>query len=484
MTAPNVLLVIMDCVRAGNASLYGHEHRTTSFLEEFASRSTVYTHAFAPGTWSLPSHASIFTGRHVAEHGLNRARHRLEPGHTIFEELAAEGYDTGVFTENPWLTEMDVGLKDAFDTVEGSRNVPFPEALSPKNFLMSEVGGGGQYLTFLRQCLDDDYPVQSLLNGAHFKFSTSVPEWLDFVDETPASVYADVFLDWEREREGPWAACLNFMDAHHPYQPEDEFDRWGGSMLRSLERDIEDPAWEFHGGERPWWQRRALEGLYDGAIAQMDHALDRLVSTLEDRDVFEDTLLVVTSDHGEGFGEPSRLRPDTRIASHSAGLHETLLHVPLVVHAPGQEEGRVVEEPASLTQTPAAVRAALDGAGDADRGFVPEGEVLASFHGLVESMERRARRHVDDLWPYNGEALAVVTDEGDGVRKYATWREERSATVQIPDAKASYGVDGADARERVERSFDDLSAAGIIDADSGSEVSEDTKQRLEHLGYR
>lgn len=89
---PNILLVVMDSVRASNTSLYGHENETTPFLESLAESSTVYEQARSSGSWSLPSHTSLFTGYNVAEHGIVEPENRLEEGHTIFETLRDEGY--------------------------------------------------------------------------------------------------------------------------------------------------------------------------------------------------------------------------------------------------------------------------------------------------------------------------------------------------------------------------------------------------------
>lgn len=94
-TSPNILLVIADSVRAQNVSLYGHLNRTTPFLDSFASEATVYTEPVSPGTWSLPSHASIFTGYHVWEHRLTSFNDSLRPGHTIWEGV----YDGCLFNQ-------------------------------------------------------------------------------------------------------------------------------------------------------------------------------------------------------------------------------------------------------------------------------------------------------------------------------------------------------------------------------------------------
>mgnify|MGYP006285769149 CR=1 FL=1 len=489
MSSPNILLIIMDSVRAANTSLHGHENKTTPFLEEFAKKATVYDQARSPGTWSLPSHTSIFTGYHVVEHGITRARHKLKPGHTIFETLGDEyGYATGVFSENTWITDMPVGLKQAFDTVEGARNLPFPDAVDPSNFVLSE--GQGHYTEYFKHCLARDDTLRSLTNGVFTKIAWDYP-WLlpdRFQSSTPARVYGDLFLNWEAKQSEPWAACVNFMDGHLPYLPGEEYDKWGGEKLQKLQDEMDDQVWEFNGGQRPWWQRKALEGLYDGTIRQMDTEIKRVLDVLEERNVLENTFVVVTSDHGEGFGELSRIRgdrdsaqPNARVAAHGAGIHEMLTHVPLVVQFPKQTEGKRVSDTASLTEFSSAVRNIINGF-DKSATFVPDGPVVVSSHGLEEPMEERAQRYTGDFYRFNGDAKAVYKGSGHNVTKWISWRE-KGATVQVNGAKSSYKSEDNDG-EYVDEVFSDLDKRGV-GGDSGGleEVDNATKQRLEELGY-
>jgi hypothetical protein len=244
---------------------------------------------------------------------------------------------------------------------------------------------------------------------------------------------------------------------------------------------MDDQVWEFPGGQRPWWQRTALEGLYDGTIHQMDAQLRRLVEGLEARGLYDDTLLVFTADHGEGFGEPSTVKRGTRIAGHGKDVHESLLHVPLVVKQPGQEESEMVEEPATLTEFPAVVRGALDG----DRtDFVPDGPVVASSHGLDEPSIALAEEFCGGTEPYDGDSMAVyeAAADGDGAVKYEAWADEAS-TVRLFGAGSAHR--SADTDEgRVAAVFDEFEDAGVRGESGGlDEVSEATQERLENLGY-
>jgi arylsulfatase/arylsulfatase A len=113
----NVLLIIADSLRAHNTSVYGYHRDTTPFLETLANESIKYDKAIAPSTWSLPSHASMFTGLQAEEHQLLGTDSALGEYETIWNDFQDAGYSTGVFSANPFITEPSYGLTAGFDTV-------------------------------------------------------------------------------------------------------------------------------------------------------------------------------------------------------------------------------------------------------------------------------------------------------------------------------------------------------------------------------
>jgi len=479
-TDPNVLLVVLDTVRARNVSAYGYHRQTTPFLQKFAAeRATLYEQARAPAARSLDSHVSIFTGMAVEEHGVTTTADKLEPEHTIFEQLRESGYETGVFTENSWLTDVDAGLKDAFDTVKGPQNLPFPNKLDPTSFVVEH--GQGAYAQFVKAAVASEAPVKTLFNGVAVKLGSDYPRILpQSRTSTPAEKYIDLFLEWESDRDEPWAACINLMDAHHPYEPDAEYDLWGDARLRSLQEDIEDVKWEFNGGRRQWWQRSALEALYDGAIRQLDTQLQRLVESLERREVLDDTLLVILSDHGEGFGEQSNVRPDTRIASHSVGIHEVLTHVPLIVNAPNQDDSHRVSESCSVTAFPEAVRAVRNGN---PPDFVTDKPVITTAHGLDKPVRERAQQYCDDLHAFTATARAVWEDKESGIVKSTVWRDQVDQRL-CRNAAVNYSVNATDTKSNIEAAFASISDKEVtIDGGDIEELNRDAYENLENLGY-
>ncbi|QAY19737.1 sulfatase-like hydrolase/transferase [Halorubrum ezzemoulense] len=484
MGDPNVLLVVLDSVRASNCSLYGHANETTPFLDSFgADRATVYDQARAPGARSVTSHVSLFSGLHVAEHGVVSAAERLDPTVSVFHRLREDGYDTGIFTENDWVTAVDVGLKNGFDTVVGARNVPFPDALNPHEFVSNQ--GRGAYGAFVRTALASDRPGRSLVNGVSTKLQSDFMRYLPgrVKASTPADVYVDAFLEWSEESEGPWAACLNLMDAHIPYEPAAEHDLWGGNRASELQSAFEDQKWAFHGGQRPWWQKKAVESLYDGAIRQMDAELERLVAALEVREELDDTLLVVTSDHGEGFGEPSRLQDGVRIAEHGVSVHDAVVHVPLLVRYPGQTTPHRIERPATLTAFPDVVNRFRDG-DRPDAGFCPDEPVITTAVGLDEPLQKRASNYVEDISPWVDTKRAVFEyDEHEGVVEKYCRVGDTAATIRVRDAQTDYRVAGTD-DGRVDAAFDAFERLDVrTDGEDLNDLDDETYGRLEDLGY-
>jgi arylsulfatase len=478
----NVLLVILDSVRARNCSHYGYHRETTPFLSELASGGTTFERAISPTVWSLPSHVSMFTGHHATEHGILDQSSKLDPAATVFDELRREhDYDTGIFSQNAYLTAIDTGIRESFEHVTGLQKDLFNEGLQAVAMKTDENIGKNEPVTqseYIRRSLNHDHPVKSLLNGVYAKLIGWYPriETLPLVDVGPTD-YTAAFEEWLGERDGPWAACINYMGAHTPYRPEDN-NYWGDDQLLKIQRETDDIIWEFVGGERPWWQRAAMEHIYDGSIRNLDDELRHLDAALREYEVREDTTVVVCGDHGEMFGEPSDLHP-VQLSAHAYSVHERLVHVPLVVDAPG-DDGGVVDDPVSLTGLADLIRSAPDGPDvDAVRGP----PALTTAPGLELNQKDRASQYVDDLHPYDDVARATYELRDDGVvEKHMTWGEE-SATVELYDADRYRLVRDGRAADAVDAAFDALGEHDVS-AGEGQEVGGIVEQQLKALGYR
>jgi arylsulfatase A-like enzyme len=471
MTAPNVLLVILDSARARNTSLHGYGERTTPFLESFTEEAEWYRQARAPSIHSVASHASIFTGLHVPEHGITKHESRLDPDTTVWSTLSDQGYETGLFTSNVVVTESS-NLSDPFDTVSGPRRDPkqryFEDALSP-----NDVEGHQTNVEYLVRCLKSGKPFRSAFNGLYFLADNT--EEYDPERES-ATGYVEEFLDWSDGQDGPWAACLYFMDPHYPYEPMSEFASEGTEGLLEVHDSLSSPISKDVATSKQWWKLRAIEALYNDCIRQSDAAVETLVEALRDRGDLDDTLLVVTSDHGDGFGEHSRVDPRVRAAYHSWGIHEVLTHVPLLVRHPGGDDPGATDRLASLTRFPSVVEETLDG----ERGsFAVEEYAVASTQRL-ERPDVMLPADCEDREQYGGPWRAVYEQDGDAVRKYAT-HGDAAATIHVRDAQTSYriGDEGADV---VAERYGSFESAAVSDGES-DELESSVEDQLEDLGY-
>lgn len=473
MAAPNVLLVILDSVRAKNTSLHGHGNRTTPFLEAFADDARVYEQARAPSIHSVASHASIFTGYHVPEHGVTKHESDLDPETTIWRDLAVDhGYDTALFSPNVVVT-VSSNLSDAFGTVDGPRSDPghrfFDAGLAPTDVEGHQTNG-----EYLRRCLRSEAPLKSVVNGLYFQYYDGGS---GDADET-ATEYIDSFLDWSASKRTPWAACLNLMDAHYPYEPDEAFDEWGGKELQAIHDELSAPPSREIATDGDWWKLRAIESLYDGAIRQLDAAMEYLVSALRDRGDLDETLLVITSDHGEGFGEWSRIKPGVHVADHSWGLHETQTHVPLVVRRPSESGGEVERRLASLTEFPSVVEAAIEG--EAASFTVDDHAITMTYR--LEEPEKVLPKNCPDRDQYGGPWRAVYTQDGEAVRKHAVQGADARSLV-VENAQVSYPVDD-DASSVVEDVYDGFTDAGVRGSRGAADsLDDDVERQLEELGY-
>lgn len=476
MESPNVLLVILDSVRAQNVGAYGYHRNTTPFLESYADRATVYEQARAPGIHSVASHASIWTGTHVAEHQVINHEDQLKPDTTVWESLADGGYRTGIFTTNTVVGHAS-NLAAKFDhEVTGSlidkQEKLFEDAHGPADVEKHEGVVGN-----IRRSLEDDRPIRALLNNVHHFYLQRKGKVVDESLET--SDLIEEFLSWSGESDEPWGACLNLMDAHFPYEPSPEYDHWGGEKLRELHADLDKPpANEFIQG-RPWWQLEAFEHLYDGAILELDQHIETLIEGLKERNEHGNTLVVITSDHGEGFGELSRLTGRTRLVDHSWGIHEALLHVPLIVKYPEQSDQVRVSDFATLTKFNDTVEEVLEEA-ETSISFVPEEDVIASTQRLRESEDMIFEGSDENVNDYYGPWRTVYRNEVNKRAKYMDrGKGSKGLKVELSNVTTSLNEDVS---EEIQSIFGSLNPVSVK-KELSNDLTSDVEDRLTDLGY-
>jgi hypothetical protein len=288
---PNVLLIILDTVRAESLSLYGYARPTTPKLEQWASRGVVFENAISSSSWTLPSHASLFTGRFHHEVSADRLTPLDDTYPTLAEILSEHGYATAAFAANFTYVSEGTGLARGFARFED-----FPVTWGRffiSSWLCREIAG--RLLS---------------LNQRPWRTGPKTAEH-----------NTDDFLTWSEERGGdrPFFAFLNYLDAHAPYvSPQrfrERFPSDQGAVLRIVEGITETDL-------------VGTVAAYDAAIAYLDEQVDRLLRAMEERGTLDDTWVIVSSDHGELFGEHG-------LQGHGNALYLPVVRIPMLVIPPG-----------------------------------------------------------------------------------------------------------------------------------------------------
>lgn len=313
---PNVLLIVLDTVRAQNLSLYGYARRTSPQLERIAKTGVTFARATATASWTLPSHASMFTGRHPHQLTVGSDSSLDETYTTLAEALDARGYQTAGFVSNVWYCSKPSGLGRGF------------------SYYQDFTGTAGQILNgaSLVRTLAENEQLRRALGYYEELARKSAPE-----------IRSD-FMQWlaRRDARRPFFAFLNFFDAHEPYLPPAPFDTLFGPK-RARANPRHNVGWKWSAPEL-----QTETDAYDGAIAFLDDQLGQLWDDLQRARALDNTIVIFSSDHGEEFYEHG-------VVDHGYSLYWSAIHVLLSIVFPGRVPAGLVSTPATLRDIPATV---------------------------------------------------------------------------------------------------------------------------------
>jgi arylsulfatase A-like enzyme len=407
---PNVLLLVLDTVRAMNLSLYGYHRPTTPELDRRAGRAVRFTQAIAPAPWTLPSHAAMLTGHHVHELTADWMVPLGTRFPTLAEVLGRAGYRSAGFVANTDYCSEEVGLGRGFSHYEDY-------VLTPGQIARSSALGRLLGRVQLLRRITGDY--DNLGRRTAPEINARLLAWLD-----------------RRNGDGrPWFAFLNFYDAHRPYLPPAPFD-----TMFQTPGIPKVPRLRSGTGPEPQDPTRALGAIdaYDAAIAALDHSIGELLRQLESRGALEHTIVIVVGDHGEEFLEHGAW-------DHGNTLYLPAVHVPLLIFTPdGAGAGRAVGAPVSLTDLPATI---MDLAGLQESPF-PGGSLARHWRDsappapdTVLSAVRRVPRQ-SPIYPVaHGTMVSLTTAGYHYIRNLGTGRSElyalRSDSMERTDLSAT-----------------------------------------------
>jgi arylsulfatase A-like enzyme len=385
---PHVLWIMLDTARPDRMTVHSPELATTPFLAEWAGRSIVCDRAVGNGMWTAPTHASMFTGLSVREHGVTFARPRLPGGlRTVADTLQARGWSTVSFSNNPVVSPA-TGLTRGFAERHAVDHLRLVTRFSLQS-LVQRLG-----LVPPLPWLDADFGA-ALTNRM-------VARWLD--RRGPAA--------------GPAFVFVNYMEAHAPYVAPERYRRLfldPAGVRRSYqlrERAFGDLPQVLNtrfnmeaGAFLPEPDREVLRRQYDATLRYLDDRVRELIRLYDERGLLDRTVVVISSDHGEYLD-------DHGLWGHEFLTYDELTRVLLMFREPGRTEGLRVAEPVPASDLHGAVLAAALG----EPGALPAagrdgaGGLLAARSGDAAGAPRIAVTEYDGPWPRRIAAIEELDD--------------------------------------------------------------------------
>ena len=318
---PNIVLIVWDTTRADHFSSYGYSRNTTPNVDALARRGVLFENAISASSWTLPSMAGVFTDLLPHQHGAG-ARPLGNAPRTLAEILRTGGYETAGFNANPYFGDVPWGLGRGFETyVDSTRTFGY-------SLDATRVG---------REVVE------------HYS-----DKWFDRsrYNQYDAGELNEQAYRWFRHRSGrPYFLFLNYNDAHQPYEAPAPYDNLYGHATKDAKRLVHTaypPRFYL-----PPRERNGVIGTYDECLTYIDSQVGELLRYLARSPDWSNTYVIITSDHGDGFGEHGTY-------SHGWNLYREVVHVPLVVAGPGIPAGVRIKDTA---RTPEIFPTALQMAG-------------------------------------------------------------------------------------------------------------------------
>lgn len=486
MRRPNIVLVVMDTARFSHVSSGLSEYMPN--LSTVASDGTTFQNCMATAPWTLPSHASMFTGQYTSTHLTHAGSTAFDPDtRTLATRLTERGYDTVAYSNNTWISP-DFGFDRGFDEfltrwqlVENETDIAsIAKATTLRDRLgaCTDLVGPGALSAFINLCYSVYLSTISQNDSGGERTTKRLCRWIN-----------------RHDGDTPFFLFVNYVEPHLPYDPPDPFrDRFQPANLTESDLDsVQQDPWRYITGEITMTSNdfEALDALYRSELAYLDSQLGNLFESLRDAGVYDETVIAVVGDHGENIG-------DHGLMDHQYCLYDTLLHVPLILmHPTRTPPGSTVE---GLVELRDIYPTLLESAGD-----LPDDGRNQSTNSLLDPTERTIARewtgaeylepqpsmealskHVDDISKakqYDRALRAIRTDEWkliestDGEKRLYDLETDPHETTDVAADHPSIVRDLADNLTNAFGPFRRNPDSSDVN------MSDDTKRRLEELGY-
>jgi arylsulfatase A-like enzyme len=309
---PSFLVIVVDTLRADHLGCYGYARPTSPTIDRLAGEGVLFERAFSQSSWTKPATASLFTGRFPTQHQAVYERSRIPDAETtIPERLRPLGYRTAVLSANPWVVPeygFDQGVDD-FVSI-------YDERFTRVTLFMT-------VLKRLSQLVDGKLRLYNKVKYLVLGELSTTARDTRLVDAATAWLGA--------HGARPFFLYLHMMSPHHPYDPPPPFDRFVPDKAHAPVKNYPRKSYEFfdHGDPLSAAELADMVARYDGDVLHADTEIARLLATVDRLGLSQTTVVVVTADHGEEFYDHENW-------GHGQSLYQELIHVPLIVRAPGR----------------------------------------------------------------------------------------------------------------------------------------------------
>ncbi len=379
---PNVVLVLIDTLRADHLGAYGYERPTSPNIDAFAKESVLFTRAFSQSSWTKPAMASMLTSHYPSMHQTYLEQQKLPESEVLLTQLLhAQGYATAVFSGNPWITPdygFDKGV-DYFYSIYDERFARVTLVMTALKRVSKAMGDRQRVYNRVKKIIQGD-------------LSTTAR------DEV---ISAEAFRWLDAHKDKPFYMHLHMMSPHHPYDPPPPYDKFvPDKSIPPMKAYPKKSYFFFEKGQaisKP--QLDDMVARYDGDILFADMVFGKIIAKLKADGVLDNTIVIVVADHGEEFYDHENW-------GHGQSIYNELINVPLILRYPPALPGgtRVDQTVMSVDILPTV----LDLVGAPPKPTAAGTSLVSLAKGAAET--RAPQAYSELLYKY-GQARGVIDDQ-------------------------------------------------------------------------
>ena len=478
---PNIVLIIIDALRQDHLSCYGYPKKTSPNIDKIAKEGLLFENFYSTSCWTVPSHASLFTGLYPTEHQTNDGESLLNPNLlSLPEKLKNQGYTTIGFSDNPYISKF-LDFSRGFDLFED----PFfrEDIIDWRTFVKKRKHKKGiaKYIEILKYLFEQKKEgkkfLSSIKTGIQLKFFEFFEAKFKRGDKGAKRVLQKIKKEKSKLLKEPYFLFINFMEVHGPYRPPL---RYSPFLLNHPFWFFLAPypnAWDYYVKGKDFFKEiDQLLPFYDAEIRYIDKIIGDLFEELKSKN----TIFIITSDHGEKFGEKGQI-------NHIYSLDEVLIKIPLIIWGCGK--GRIkkffqltdlhwgIVELAGLKENPPWHSFSIFG------NFEKPSVFCEYFLWNERYLRKKYPLSIVKKY-FDHQIKAIIKDQWKYIKNFTTKKEELYFLKDDPQEKNDLSSKNPEVLEKMRNLLNDfLSKLQKCENVKKTQEKEDIQKHLQALGY-